>query len=91
MEEAGKRRRAVALRYKAGEDAAPIVIAKGSGMIADKIIAIAEAHAIPLYKDPDLLEILTKIDLGHTIPPELYKAVAEILAFVYRMNSQYDE
>ncbi len=85
------RTRAVALRYKQGEDAAPLVVAKGQGAIADKIIAIAEQHDIPLYQDPDLVEILTTIDLGHHIPTDLYQAVAEVLAFVYRMNGQYSQ
>ena len=86
-----KRRRAVALRYEQGQDEAPRVIAKGHGVIAERIIAIAEAHQILLYQDPDLVEILCTIDLGHVIPPELYKAVAEVLAFVYRMNGKFQE
>ncbi|MEW6237184.1 MAG: EscU/YscU/HrcU family type III secretion system export apparatus switch protein [Candidatus Omnitrophota bacterium] len=83
------RQRAVALRYLPGEDDAPVVVAKGKGFIADKIIAIAEANAIPLYQDPDLVEILSAINLSAAIPPELYQAVAEVLAFVYRMNEKF--
>ncbi|RJP23340.1 MAG: hypothetical protein C4527_20540 [Candidatus Omnitrophota bacterium] len=85
------RKRAVALRYKQGDDAAPVVVAKGRGAVADKIIAIAQEHDIPLYQDPDLVEILSSIDLGNFIPHDLYKAVAEVLAFVYRMNGKYAE
>ena len=84
-----RRLRAVALRYQQNEDTAPVVIAKGKGRIAEKILAIAEEHDIPLYQDPDLVEVLSSLDLGHLIPPEMYKAVAEVLAFVYRMNSTF--
>ena len=84
------RKKAVALRYKVNQDAAPAVIAKGSGLIADKIIALAEEYNIPLYQDPDLVEVLSKVDLGYMIPPELYKAVAEVLAFIYRMNEKFE-
>ena len=85
------RRRAVALRYNREEDSAPVVVAKGKGIIAEEIIAIAKEHDIPLYRDPDLVEILSTIHLGHVIPPDLYKAAAEVLAFVYRMNGKYPE
>ncbi len=83
------KKRAVALRYQQGEDDAPVVVAKGKGLIADKIIALAEEYDIPLYQDPDLVEVLSTIDLGHMIPVELYQAVAEVLAFVYRMNGNF--
>ncbi len=88
-EEFNKPNKAVALRYKQGEDRAPVVVAKGQGFVAEKILEIAEQYDIPLYEDRDLLEILSKIDLGDTIPPDLYKAVAEVLAFVYRMNQEH--
>lgn len=81
-----RRRRAVALRYRRGEDVAPVVVAKGAGLVAERIIEIAKEHNIPLYEDPDLAEILAKLDLGSIIPPELYQAVAEVLAFVYNLN-----
>lgn len=81
-----RRKRAVALRYHRGEDAAPVIVAKGSGLIAERIIEIAKEYDIPLYEDPDLVEVLAKIDLGNVIPPELYQAVAEVLAFVYNLN-----
>lgn len=85
------RKKAVALRYKTNEDTAPVVIAKGTGLIAERIIALAEENKIPLYQDPDLVELLSKIDLGYLIPAELYKAVAEVLAFIYRMNEKFDK
>jgi len=88
QEERYWRRRAVALRYRRGEDIAPVVVAKGAGLLADRIIEVAKEHNIPIYEDPDLVEVLAKIDLGRVIPPELYQAVAEVLAFVYNLNQK---
>lgn len=82
------RKKAAALRYKAKEDAAPRVVAKGSGTIAEKILAIAKEHNIPLKDDPQLVEVLSALDLYQEIPPDLYKAVAEVLAFVYKMTKK---
>lgn len=87
----GHRRKAVAIRYRAEETQAPVVVAKGGGAIADRIVELAERHRIPLYRDPDLVTVLSTLDLGDMIPPELYQAVAEVLAFIYRMNGQYAE
>ena len=80
--------KAVALRYDKDKDAAPRVIAKGRGDIAKKIIEIADAHNLPLYEDKNLIQILEALDLETEIPPELYRAVAEVLAFVYRLNGR---
>jgi flagellar biosynthesis protein len=82
------RRKAAAIKYKPDEDAAPKVIAKGSGSIADKILEIAREHKVPLREDPQLVEVLSAIDLNREIPPELYKAVAEVLVFVYRLTKK---
>lgn len=79
-------KKAAALRYNAERDLAPKVIAKGSGKIAERIIEIARQHNIPIKDDPELVEVLSTLDLYQEIPPELYKAVAEILAFVYRIS-----
>lgn len=83
-----KRLKATALKYKPQEDQAPKVVAKGSGKMADKIISIAKEHNVPLKEDPQLVEILSTLDLYQEIPPELYRAVAEVLAFVYKMSKQ---
>lgn len=77
---------AVALRYRPEEDGAPKVVAGGRGVIARQIIRIAEECGIPIHEDPSLVEVLSKLDLGAEIPTELYRVVAEILAFVYRMD-----
>lgn len=84
-----KRKKAAALRYDSKKDLAPKVVAKGSGKIAERIIEIARQHDIPIKDDPELVEVLSSLDLYQEIPPELYKAVAEILAFVYRMTKDH--
>lgn len=78
--------KAVALKYDRKKDNAPRVIAKGRGEIAKKIIEVAHAHNVPLYEDKNLIQILEALDLETEIPPELYRAVAEVLAFIYRLN-----
>ena len=83
------RRAAVALKYDTATDNAPKVIAKGRGLVAEKIIALARAQDIPMREDPDLVQMLTQLDLDQEIPPTLYKVVAELLAFVYRLNQHY--
>ena len=86
---ADTRRAAVALKYDAATENAPKVIAKGRGLVAEKIIALAREQGIPMREDPDLIQMLTQIDLDQEIPPSLYKIVAELLAFVYRLNQNY--
>ena len=79
--------KAVALKYDDKKNKAPGVIAKGRGEIAEKIIEVAKAHNVPLYEDKNLIQILEALELESEIPPELYRAVAEVLAFIYRLNS----
>lgn len=73
--------KAVAIRYKPG-DVAPTIVAKGAGVIAEKIIDKAEDNDIHIYKDENLVNELTKVDIGDSIPPELYEVVAQILVFI---------
>jgi flagellar biosynthesis protein len=75
----------VALRYQGKQDRAPKLAAKGRGYMAERIIEIAKAENIPIREDKNLVEILSRLDLNQEIPPEVYRAVAEILAFVYRI------
>jgi len=81
-----KLKRAVALKYEPARDGAPKLTAKGSGRVAERIIEVAEREGIPMQEDPDMVGALMQLDFGEEIPPELYHAVAEILAFAYRMN-----
>jgi flagellar biosynthesis protein len=79
--------KAVALKYDVSKDRAPRVVARGRGAIAEKIMAIARENHVPLYEDQNLVQILEALELETEIPPELYRAVAEVLAFIYRLNS----
>ncbi len=77
---------AVALRYRPETDKSPTVIAKGRGHVAEKILELARTNLVPVREDRDLVQVLGLLDLNEAIPPEAYKAVAEILAFLYRMG-----
>lgn len=81
-----KRIQAVALKYQAGTMDAPKVVAKGKGYVAENMLKTAKENHIPIQEDPSLVEVLGKLDLNQQIPPELYQVVAEILAFVYRLD-----
>lgn len=82
------RKKAVALRYDPEIDPAPRVVAKGRGVLAERILAIAKENGIPVHEDSDLVEILGALDAGRLIPEPMYAAVAEILAFLHRANNQ---
>jgi len=81
-----ERQKAVALQYERGKDNAPKVTAKGQGKLADKILALAREHNIPIHKDKALVNTLYHLDINTEIPEALYQTMAEILAFIYRMN-----
>ena len=82
-------RSAVSLKYDSRVNKSPLVTAKGKGLIADKIIALAKKNNIPIKEDPDLVQLLSQVDLNREIPASLYKVVAELLSFVYRLNNEY--
>ena len=82
------RKMAVALQYERGKHLAPVVSATGHGLVADRIIAIAEEHGIPIREDPDLVQLLVKLDLGEQIPADLYPVIAEVFSFIYRVNAE---
>ena len=87
-EQPWKMRQAIALRYRRHQDHAPRVVASGKGKIAEAILQKAREAGIPLMEDPDLAEVLGKIPIGDIIPKELFQAVAEVLAYVYRINKK---
>lgn len=80
------RLRAVALEYDVKSDPAPRVIASGEGLLAERIIEAAERHGVPLSENAALAQALVKLSPGQEIPAEAYRAVAEIIAFIYRMK-----
>ena len=78
---------AVALKYAPG-DSAPTVVAKGRGLIAEEIISRAREHGIFVHESPELVALLSKVDLDGQIPPQLYIAVAELLAWIYQVERE---
>lgn len=72
--------RAAALRYDASTETAPRLVAKGSGAVAERILALAREYGVPVREDPALLTLLAALELGEEIPPDLYEAVAKLVA-----------
>ena len=81
----------VALKYRSDADAAPKVTAKGEGLVAERIIELAKENQVPIKEDPDLVQILSQVDINKEIPPSVFKVVAELLGFVYRLNNKYKD
>ena len=82
------RRQAIALVYDAENSAAPVVAAVGRGAIAEEILRRARAAGVPVTEDAALAQALGQLDVGDVIPPELYLVVAEVLAYVYRLEGR---
>ena len=74
--------------YDPAGSAPPEIIATGQGMMAEEIVNVAREHGIPLHQDPGVVEALSKLDIGTMIPRELYAVVAEVLAFVYSVDTE---
>lgn len=87
-EEKHFRKEAVALGYKPGIVDSPTILAKGKGKIADNILMKAKEHNIPIQEDRSLVELLGQLDINQSIPEELYQAVAEVFAFIYRIDQE---
>ncbi|MCT4606703.1 MAG: EscU/YscU/HrcU family type III secretion system export apparatus switch protein [Marinisporobacter sp.] len=83
-----KKEIAAAIKYDQEKTSAPRVVAKGEGYIAQKIKEIASEMDIPTYKDEKLVKQLNNLAIGEEIPPELYQVVAEILAFIIRLDTK---
>ncbi|MGE5398427.1 MAG: EscU/YscU/HrcU family type III secretion system export apparatus switch protein [Chitinophagales bacterium] len=88
MKEKISEKKAVALKYDQERDMAPMLVAKGKGYLAERIEDLARETGIPVRKDPELVNYLNALDLYQEIPPFLYEVVAEILAFVYRLDGK---
>lgn len=80
------RLRATALRYEHGQSA-PEVLATGAGLVAERILAAAREAGVPVRHDPALTEALAALDLGDVVPPAMWTAVAETLAWAYRLDA----
>lgn len=85
MSKPDPRQLAIALAYRSGQ-AAPKVVAKGRGTIAEAIIERAKEAGVYVHESPELVSLLMQVDLDQHIPPELYRAIAELLAWIYRLE-----
>ena len=79
---------AVALKYDTEQDRAPKVTAKGRGYVAENILAAARQHTIPVYQNKSLVNMLMALEIDREIPPELYRTIAEVMAYVYRIDKK---
>ncbi|WP_457678980.1 EscU/YscU/HrcU family type III secretion system export apparatus switch protein [Thermovibrio sp.] len=86
-----ERKKAAALKYERGRDSAPRVVAKGEGNLAERIVSLAKESGVPIVKDERVVELLLKVDAGREIPPELYRAVAKIIAFICKITANSRE
>lgn len=82
----GQKKQAVALTYDEKVSDAPKVVAKGKGDVAENIIELAKQFNVPIQEDPSLVQVLSQLEINEKIPEELYQAVAEVFAFVYRLD-----
>ncbi|NRA21370.1 MAG: EscU/YscU/HrcU family type III secretion system export apparatus switch protein [Oceanospirillaceae bacterium] len=79
---------AIALKYDMQSGGVPTVVAKGKGIIAEKIIELAIENDIHIHQNPELLEILIRLEVGDEIPEALYRAIAEVIAFTYELKAK---
>lgn len=86
LEEIKERNLAVALKYDLDKNQAPVVVASGRGLIADGIVEKAKESGVPIQSDPTLVQLLSQLNINEAIPEELYQVVAEVFAFVYRVD-----
>ncbi|MEB1810070.1 MAG: EscU/YscU/HrcU family type III secretion system export apparatus switch protein [Bacillaceae bacterium] len=91
MRDEKKPQTAIALSYNETLDEAPRVKAKGKGFVAEEIIARAKEHHIPIQEDPSLVELLSQLEINETIPTELFEVVAEVFAFIYRIDKNHNK
>ena len=81
-------RQAVALKYDMEQDSAPKVVANGRGHVAENILAAAQKNAVPVYQNKTLVNMLMALEIDREIPPELYRTIAEVMAYVYRIDKK---
>ena len=87
-EQLSKMKKAVALKYDPLTNSSPVLVAKGQGELAERILAKAKESDVPIQEDQSLVEVLSKLDIDQEIPPELFAVVADILSFVYRADKR---
>ena len=85
------RKKAAALRYNQDKELAPRIVAQGEGLIAENIMNKAKQNDVPMLEDGSLVELLAELNINETIPEELYQAVAEVFAFIYKADQQAEK
>lgn len=88
----GNKKHAVALKYDGSKNKSPVIIAGGSGYVAQKVVEIAENSGVPVYKDDSLSIMLSQLDIGNEIPEELFKTIVDIYVYFldYKQNDNID-
>lgn len=86
-----ERKQAAVLQYDAVRDAAPVVVALGQGLLAERIIEKARESDVPVVENTGLSQMLQALSVGDAIPPKLYQAVAQVFVFIYHMDQEYKE
>ena len=81
-------KKAVAVKYDRDKDRAPKVLAKGRNAVAERIMQVARENDVPVLPDKDLVQVLETLDVNFEIPAELYRAMAEVLVFIYSINKK---
>ena len=84
-------KRAVALKYDSNKNAAPVVVASGSGYVATKVIEIAQKNGVPVYKDDSLAVMLSQLELGSEVPDELFKTIVDIYVYFLNYNNNTEK
>lgn len=90
MKEEQEKKQVVALKYNVEQDHAPKVIAKGKGYVADELIKEAIRYNVPIQEDASLVQLLSQLEMNESIPEQLYEVVAEVFAFIYRIDKNTD-
>jgi len=86
-----KKTNAVALKYNADKDYAPVVVASGHGPVAEKIIEIADQHGVPVFRDDSTAAVLTMLNIGKEVPASLYEVIAGIYVEVLKISKEINE
>ncbi|MFC7061226.1 EscU/YscU/HrcU family type III secretion system export apparatus switch protein [Halobacillus seohaensis] len=86
-----RRKEAIALGYESEQQSAPRLMAKGKGYVAENILAKAKEEGVPIQEDANLVELLSQLNINEQIPEELYHVVAEVFAFIYRADQDYNK